>query len=78
MSKIVEVLGIPPPHILDLASPQKLRKLFERQVDGTWRIKKQSKKVGNKIIVSKLLPGLSTRKTKTLSLDFSLISKKIN
>ena len=47
MNKIVEVLGIPPPNILDLASPQKLRKLFERQMDGTWRLKKQSKKVSH-------------------------------
>ena len=45
MNKIVEVLGVPPAHILEQATPQKIRRLFERQNDGTWRVKKQSKKV---------------------------------
>lgn len=45
MNKIVEVLGVPPDHILDAAAPQKIRKLFEKQHDGTWKMKKQEKKV---------------------------------
>ncbi|XP_076803844.1 dual specificity tyrosine-phosphorylation-regulated kinase 1A-like isoform X2 [Clavelina lepadiformis] len=44
MNKIVEVLGMPPQHMLDSASSQKIRKLFERQHDGTWKVKKQEKK----------------------------------
>lgn len=38
MNKIVEVLGIPPSHIMDLAP--KARKFFEKLSDGTWSIKK--------------------------------------
>jgi len=45
MNKIVEVLGIPPQHILDQAASNKIRRLFERQPDGTWRAKKANKKV---------------------------------
>ena len=45
MNKIVEVLGVPPQHILDQAAPHKIRRLFERQSDGTWRVKKVNKKV---------------------------------
>uniref|UniRef100_H2ZJ56 Uncharacterized protein n=1 Tax=Ciona savignyi TaxID=51511 RepID=H2ZJ56_CIOSA len=44
MNKIVEVLGMPPQHMLDSASSQKVRKFFERNQDGTWRVKKQGKK----------------------------------
>ncbi|CAI9545104.1 unnamed protein product [Staurois parvus] len=38
MNKIVEVLGIPPAHILDQAP--KARKFFEKTPDGTWNLKK--------------------------------------
>lgn len=38
MNKIVEVLGIPPNHIMDLAP--KARKFFEKLSDGTWSVKK--------------------------------------
>ncbi|KAG7471317.1 hypothetical protein MATL_G00123310 [Megalops atlanticus] len=38
MNKIVEVLGIPPSHIMELAP--KARKFFERLSDGTWGVKK--------------------------------------
>lgn len=38
MNKIVEVLGIPPAHILDQAP--KARKFFEKLPDGTWNLKK--------------------------------------
>ncbi|XP_023678243.1 dual specificity tyrosine-phosphorylation-regulated kinase 1A-like [Paramormyrops kingsleyae] len=38
MNKIVEVLGIPPSHIMDLAP--KARKFFEKLSDGTWGMKK--------------------------------------
>lgn len=38
MNKIVEVLGIPPTHILDQAP--KARKFFEKLPDGTWNLKK--------------------------------------
>uniref|UniRef100_A0A671N370 Dual specificity tyrosine-phosphorylation-regulated kinase 1A n=1 Tax=Sinocyclocheilus anshuiensis TaxID=1608454 RepID=A0A671N370_9TELE len=38
MNKVVEVLGIPPNHIMDLAP--KARKFFEKLSDGTWSIKK--------------------------------------
>lgn len=44
MNRIVEVLGMPPPHILEAAAPQKLKKMFERLPDGTYRVKKQGKK----------------------------------
>nr|CAB3240363.1 dual specificity tyrosine-phosphorylation-regulated kinase 1B [Phallusia mammillata] len=44
MNKIVEVLGMPPQHMLENASSQKVRKMFERQSDGTWKMKKQGKK----------------------------------
>lgn len=38
MSKIVEVLGIPPAHIIDRASRRE--KYFERLTDGTWTLRK--------------------------------------
>lgn len=38
MNKIVEVLGIPPSHIMDLAP--KARKFFEKLSDGSWSVKK--------------------------------------
>ncbi|NWZ08253.1 DYR1A kinase, partial [Agelaius phoeniceus] len=38
MNKIVEVLGIPPTHILDQAP--KARKFFEKLPDSTWNLKK--------------------------------------
>lgn len=46
MNKIVEVLGIPPTHILDQAP--KARKFFEKLPDGTWNLKKtkDGKRVG--------------------------------
>lgn len=46
MNKIVEVLGIPPAHILDQAP--KARKFFEKLPDGTWNLKKtkDGKRVG--------------------------------
>lgn len=44
MNKIVEVLGMPPKHILDMA--HKTRKFFDRLPDGTHVLKKtkESKK----------------------------------
>lgn len=46
MNKIVEVLGIPPNHILDQAP--KARKFFEKMSDSTWSVKKtkDGKRVG--------------------------------
>lgn len=38
MNKIVEVLGVPPNHILDQAP--KARKFFEKLSDATWGVKK--------------------------------------
>lgn len=38
MNKIVEVLGVPPSHILDQAP--KARKFFEKMSDSTWCAKK--------------------------------------
>lgn len=38
MNKIVEVLGVPPSHILDQAP--KARKFFEKMSDSTWCTKK--------------------------------------
>ncbi|XP_052463174.1 dual specificity tyrosine-phosphorylation-regulated kinase 1A-like [Carassius gibelio] len=38
MNKIVEVLGVPPSHILEQAS--KARKFFEKMSDSTWCVKK--------------------------------------
>ncbi len=38
MNKIVEVLGVPPNHILEQAP--KARKFFEKMSDSTWCVKK--------------------------------------
>lgn len=45
MNKIVEVLGVPPSHMLDAAP--KARKYFDKLSDGLWTVKKNkdSKKV---------------------------------
>lgn len=51
MNKIVEVLGIPPNHIMDLAP--KARKFFEKLSDGTWSIKKT--KDGKRVHVTDIL-----------------------
>lgn len=48
MNKIVEVLGIPPSHIMDLAP--KARKFFEKLSDGTWGVKKT--KDGKRVCIS--------------------------
>lgn len=47
MNKIVEVLGVPPSHMLDAAP--KARKYFDKLSDGLWTVKKNkdSKKVSN-------------------------------
>ena len=54
MNKIVEVLGIPPNHIMDLAP--KARKFFEKLSDGTWSVKKT--KDGKRVIQSVLMLSL--------------------
>jgi hypothetical protein len=51
MNKIVEVLGIPPNHIMDLAP--KARKFFEKLSDGTWSVKKT--KDGKRVSVLQFL-----------------------
>lgn len=38
MNKIVEVLGVPPSHMLDAAP--KARKYFDKLSDGLWTVKK--------------------------------------
>lgn len=45
MNKIVEVLGIPPTHLLEKAP--KMRKYFERRSDGTYHVRryKENKRV---------------------------------
>lgn len=45
MNRIVEVLGLPPPHMLEQAP--KARKYFEKLPEGGWALKrnKESKKV---------------------------------
>lgn len=47
MNKIVEVLGVPPSHMLDAAP--KARKYFDKLSDGLWTVKKNKdiKKVFN-------------------------------
>lgn len=49
MNKIVEVLGVPPSHMLDAAP--KARKYFDKLSDGLWTVKKNKdiKKVFNVI-----------------------------
>lgn len=49
MNKIVEVLGVPPSHMLDVAP--KARKYFDKLSDGLWTVKKNKdiKKVFNVI-----------------------------
>ena len=54
MNQIVEVLGIPPNHIMDLAP--KARKFFEKLSDGTWSVKKT--KDGKRVIQSVLMLSL--------------------
>lgn len=54
MNKIVEVLGIPPNHIMDLAP--KARKFFEKLSDGTWSVKKT--KDGKRVTIFVLTPTL--------------------
>lgn len=45
MNKIVEVLGMPPVHMLEQGS--KSKRYFDRYPDGTWQLKriKEGKKV---------------------------------
>ena len=53
MCKIVEVLGIPPAHILEKASRKD--KFFERGPGGTWTLKRhrdRSKSHGHRDVVS--------------------------
>lgn len=46
MNKIVEVLGLPPAHLLDQA--HKARKYFDKLPDGTYVLKKSTKE-GKKV-----------------------------
>lgn len=55
MNKIVEVLGIPPNHMLDQAP--KARKYFDKLSDGLWTVKK------NKDIKKVLYPSASVSNT---------------
>lgn len=50
MNKIVEVLGVPPSHMLDAAP--KARKYFDKLSDGLWTVKKNKdvKKVNGPFI----------------------------
>lgn len=59
MNKIVEVLGIPPNHIMDLAP--KARKFFEKLSDGTWSVKKT--KDGKRVCVLATVLVLKCRRT---------------
>lgn len=54
MNKIVEVLGVPPNHMLDQAP--KARKYFDKLSDGLWTVKK------NKDIKKVLYPSASVSK----------------
>lgn len=58
MNKIVEVLGIPPNHMLDQAP--KARKYFDKLSDGLWTVKK------NKDIKKVLYPSASVSNTPLL------------
>lgn len=51
MNRIVEVLGLPPPHMLEQAP--KARKYFEKLPEGGWALKrnKESKKVSGTLPV---------------------------
>lgn len=67
MNKIVEVLGIPPTHILDQAP--KARKFFEKLPDSTWNLKKtkDGKRVGyitRTIILSVPVNKINNKKKK--------------
>lgn len=55
MNKIVEVLGVPPSHMLDAAP--KARKYFDKLSDGLWTVKKNKdiKKVFDFISVKKFV-----------------------
>lgn len=50
MNKIVEVLGVPPSHMLDAAP--KARKYFDKLSDGLWTVKKN--KDIKKVLVQRL------------------------
>lgn len=67
MNKIVEVLGVPPNHMLDQAP--KARKYFDKLSDGLWTVKK------NKDIKKVLYPSASVSKT-LLLLNPRLSSQK--
>jgi len=47
MNRIVEVLGIPPKHLLESASTQKMRKMFEKSPAGEWRMKSLGRNVSD-------------------------------
>lgn len=55
MNKIVEVLGVPPSHMLDAAP--KARKYFDKLSDGLWTVKKNkdTKKVFDFVLVKKIV-----------------------
>lgn len=73
MNKIVEVLGVPPSHMLDAAP--KARKYFDKLSDGLWTVKKNKdiKKVFNVISmntdypIKMCLPTFDIKQNSTLS-----------
>lgn len=76
MNKIVEVLGIPPTHILDQAP--KARKFFEKLPDGTWNLKKtkDGKRVGYITRMIIWTVSLNKKKSEVLLCFTSLLLKK--
>lgn len=48
MNKIVEVLGMPPKHILDMAT--KARRYFDKLPDGTFALKKPKVKLWSGVV----------------------------
>lgn len=52
MSRIVEVLGLPPPHMLEQAP--KARKYFEKLPEGGWVLRRG--KDGRKVILNRVSP----------------------
>lgn len=73
MNKIVEVLGVPPSHMLDAAP--KARKYFDKLSDGLWTVKKNKdvKKV-NTPLTDLVLVSFKNVSLKTPTLQSSDIS----
>ena len=68
MNKIIEVLGMPPKHILDLG--QKTRKFFDKVPDGSYVLKKAKTNRKYKSAGTRRLHDILGVETGTLKFSF--------